>query len=113
MVGAIEAMGYGTYTSLKWFANAKRKVTMIAGGLNLFAMIALLVAAIGITNTLVTSVIERTQEIGILRSVGATRSQVLGLFLTEGLVIGLVGSATGPGRCIRACPSLPTSGCGK
>ncbi len=94
-VAAVEEMGFGTYSSLKWFANAKREVTMIAGGLNLFAMIALFVAGIGITNTLVTSVVERTKEIGILRAVGATRSQILGLFLTEGTFIGLLGSGLG------------------
>jgi putative ABC transport system permease protein len=94
-VAAVEEMGFGTYSSLKWFANAKREVTMIAGGLNLFAMIALFVAGIGITNTLVTSVVERTKEIGILRSVGATRGQILGLFLTEGTFIGALGSTLG------------------
>ncbi len=81
-VAAIEDMGFGTYSSVKWFANAKREVTMIAGG-------------IGITNTLVTSVVERTKEIGILRAVGATRGQILGLFLMEGTFIGLVGSGLG------------------
>jgi putative ABC transport system permease protein len=94
-VAAIEQMGFGVFSSLKWFANAKREVTMIAGGLNLFAMIALFVAGIGITNTLVTSVVERTKEIGILRAVGATRGEILGLFLTEGTFIGLLGSGLG------------------
>ncbi len=49
-------------------------------------MIALFVAGIGITNTLVTSVVERTKEIGILRAVGATRTQISALFLAEGSV---------------------------
>jgi putative ABC transport system permease protein len=94
-VAAIDAMGFRTISGAKWFASAKREVTLIAAGLNLFAMIALLVAAIGITNTLVTSVVERTKEIGILRAVGATRTQVLGLFLLEGTFIGLAGSLLG------------------
>ena len=96
-VAAIDAMGFRTISGAKWFASAKREVTLIAAGLNLFAMIALLVAAIGITNTLVTSVVERTREIGILRAVGATRAQILGLFLLEGTIIGLVGSLLGLG----------------
>jgi putative ABC transport system permease protein len=94
-VAAIEAMGYKTHSGVKWFAAAKREVTLIAAGLNLFAFIALFVASIGITNTLVTSVIERTREIGILRAVGATRGQVLSLFLSEGAVIGALGGAAG------------------
>jgi putative ABC transport system permease protein len=94
-VNAVKDMGFGTYSAEKWFANAKREVTMIAGGLNLFAMIALFVAGVGITNTLVTSVVERTKEIGILRAVGATRGQIIGLFLMEGTFIGLLGSGLG------------------
>lgn len=96
-VKRIEDMGYGTFSGLKWFNNAKREVTLIAAGLNLFAMIALFVAAVGITNTLVTSVVERTREIGILKAVGATSGQVLGIFLTEGAVIGLLGAGLGLG----------------
>lgn len=92
---AIDAMGYRTFSLSKWFAAAKREVTLIAAGLNLFAMIALFVAGIGITNTLVTSVVERTKEIGILRAVGATRGQIMGLFLLEGAIVGLLGAALG------------------
>jgi putative ABC transport system permease protein len=94
-VDAIEGMGFRTFSGAKWFAAAKREVTLIAAGLNLFAMIALFVAGIGITNTLVTSVVERTGEIGILRAVGATRAQVQGMFLAEGAFIGLLGSLLG------------------
>src|SRR5207248_11438216 len=94
-VAAVEAMGYGTFSALKWFGAAKKEVTLIAAGLNLFALVALFVAGIGITNTLVTSVVERTREIGILKAVGATRGQVLGIFLTEGAAIGLFGSMLG------------------
>ncbi len=94
-VAAIEAMGYKTHSGAKWFAAAKREVTLIAAGLNLFALIALFVAAVGITNTLVTSVIERTKEIGILRAVGATRRQIMSLFLLEGALIGAAGAVLG------------------
>lgn len=94
-VKAIEDMGFRTHSGAKWFAAAKREVTLIAAGLNLFALIALFVAGVGITNTLVTSVIERTHEIGILRAVGATRGQIVSLFLLEGAIIGLLGAACG------------------
>lgn len=95
IVSAIESLGYRTHSGAKWFAAAKREVTLIAAGLNLFAFIALFVASIGITNTLVTSVIERTKEIGILRAVGATRGQIMSLFLLEGAIIGLIGAVVG------------------
>ncbi|MBN9519415.1 FtsX-like permease family protein [bacterium] len=95
VVAAAEEMGFGTFSALRWYSAAKREVTLVAGGLNLFALIGLLVAGVGITNTLVTSVVERTREIGILKAVGATRGQVTGLFLTEGAAIGLTGGLLG------------------
>lgn len=94
-VKEVEALGFRTHSGAKWFAAAKREVTLIAAGLNLFAFIALFVAAVGITNTLVTSVVERTKEIGILRAVGATRGQVMSLFLMEGALIGTFGALMG------------------
>lgn len=91
----IEGLGYRPDSALRGYDSVKMEVTMIAAGLNLFAMISVAVAALGITNTLATSVVERTREIGILKAVGATRAQVLALFLTEGTVIGLLGGAVG------------------
>ncbi len=95
VVEAIEKAGFGTQSSLRWYNNARREVTAIAVGLNVFSWISLLIAAIGITNTLVTNVVERTREIGILKAIGASRRQVMGLFLLEGTVIGTVGGALG------------------
>src|SRR5207253_5071737 len=43
----------------------------------------------------VTSVVKRTREIGILKAVGATRGQVLGIFITEGAAIGILGAVLG------------------
>jgi putative ABC transport system permease protein len=95
VVAAVEAEGFESYSSLPWYNSVKMEVTMIAGGLNLFAVVALGVAGIGIANTLATSVVERTREIGVLKAVGATRSQVLRLFLAEGTALGLVGGVLG------------------
>lgn len=95
VVEGIEKDGFGTDSSLRWYNNARREVTAIAVGLNVFSWISLLIAAIGITNTLVTNVVERTREIGILKAIGASRRQVMGLFLLEGTVIGTVGGALG------------------
>lgn len=60
-----------------------------------FASIAILVGAIGIMNTMYTSVYERTREIGILKAVGAKRKDIVAIFLIESGAIGLVGGIGG------------------
>ena len=95
VVTAVEAAGFKQFSLLEWYDSVRTEVTMIAGGLNLFSVVALFVAGIGITNTLATSVVERTREIGILKAVGATGGQVLRIFLFEGTVLGLVGGLLG------------------
>jgi len=53
------------------------------------------VAAFGIMNSLITFVVQKTREIGMLKALGAARAQVLWLFLSQGLVVGVVGVLTG------------------
>lgn len=59
------------------------------------AAISLLVGGIGIMNTMYTSVQERTRQIGIMKAVGATNSDILMIFLVESGLLGLVGGAIG------------------
>ena len=59
------------------------------------AFISLLVGAIGIMNTMLMAVTERTKEIGIMKAVGATDRQVLAMFLTESALIGFFGGLIG------------------
>src|SRR3989344_2826643 len=59
------------------------------------AAISLLVGAIGIMNSMYTSVLERTKEIGIMKSIGARNGDVLQIFLMEAGMIGLVGGLFG------------------
>ena len=53
--------------------------------------------AFGIASVLSVSVVQRTREIGILRAMGATRQQILRIFLIQGAVFGLLGSIVGSG----------------
>jgi lipoprotein-releasing system permease protein len=54
-----------------------------------------LTAALGIASVLVVSVVQKSKEIGILRATGTTRSQILGVFLLQGAILGLLGSVFG------------------
>jgi putative ABC transport system permease protein len=108
VVAACEAGGFDTLHLLKFYQAGRTQVVLTAAGLNLFALLAVGVAALGITNTLVTSVVERTREIGILRAVGATSGQVRGLFLAEGAAVGLLGGLLG--LLLAAALSHPAEG---
>ena len=55
----------------------------------------MIVAAFGIMNSLITFVVQKTREIGMLKALGATRSQILWLFLSQSLIVGVVGVICG------------------
>ena len=59
------------------------------------AAISLLVAGIGIMNIMIVSLIERTREIGILKALGMRSRTVLGIFLGESVIIGVIGAVLG------------------
>lgn len=63
--------------------------------LAVFGTAALLVSAIGMFNTMTIAFLERTQEIGIMRALGASRTDVFALFLVESGLMGFLGGATG------------------
>lgn len=56
-----------------------------------------LVAAFGITSSLITFVVQKTREVGVLKALGATRAQVVWIFLSQGIVVGVIGVSTGLG----------------
>lgn len=70
---------------------------IVQGVLVGIAAISLLVGGVGIMNTMYTSVLERTKEIGTMKAVGAKNSDILFIFLFESGLLGLVGGAIGVG----------------
>nr|CBH39542.1 conserved hypothetical membrane protein, FtsX family [uncultured archaeon] len=68
---------------------------IIRGVLVGIAAIALIVASIGIMNTMLMSVMERTHEIGVMKAIGAKSSDVLSIFLLESSIVSLVGGVIG------------------
>ena len=59
------------------------------------AGISLVVASIGIMNTMLTSVMERTHEIGIMKAIGARNTDIMSIFLIEGILISIIGGSIG------------------
>jgi putative ABC transport system permease protein len=63
--------------------------------LEAIAAVSLLVGSVGIANTLFTSVLEKTKEIGIMKSIGAKNSDIMMIFLLNSAIVGLVGGLIG------------------
>ncbi len=62
---------------------------------NIFGLVLILIACIGILNLMLMAVFERTREMGVLAALGLKGRQIMGLFLMEGTLIGLVGAVVG------------------
>lgn len=67
-------------------------VSIVLGGI---AFIALIVAGVGITNTMFMSVMERTREIGVMKAIGATNTEIMEIFVVESALMGLIGGIAG------------------
>jgi len=79
---------------LESFGNVLNIITIFLAGV---AAISLLVGGIGIANTMYTSVLERTSEIGVMKAIGARNEDVFYIFLIESGLLGLVGGILGVG----------------
>jgi putative ABC transport system permease protein len=91
----INALGLRVNSMVEQIEREQFTYKLVFGGMTCVAAVALLVAALGITNTLLMSVLERTREIGILKAVGARDRHILSIFLVEGALIGVTGGLMG------------------
>jgi hypothetical protein len=91
----VESLGFQAQT----FGDQYRSFEDLLGRLRLallgLAVVALVLACLGIANTMYTAVLERTKEIGVLKALGARRRDVLQLFVAEAALIGLAGGLVG------------------
>lgn len=91
----------GRLTSLKaesWIetnAQLMNAITAQSLSTNMIIVFVAISVAFGIASVMSVSVVQRTQEIGILRATGATQSQILRVFLFQGAIFGLLGSVLG------------------
>jgi putative ABC transport system permease protein len=69
----------------------------VFGVFDALAIVAVIVAGLGIVNTLTMSVVERIRELGVLRAIGMTRRQAIRMVLVEAFVLGLIGVLLGSG----------------
>ncbi|GKU84909.1 ATP-binding cassette domain-containing protein [Niallia sp. NCCP-28] len=92
---AIESEGFNAQTEGESSSELQNYVTLASVALGLLSAISLVVSSLMIGIVLYVSVVERTREIGILKAIGAFRSDIKRIFVTEGLVIGLLGGIIG------------------
>ncbi len=91
----LDAAGFTARTVSDQIGTFKTVIDGIVAVLNAFAIIALIAAGFGIINTLLMSVQERTREIGLMKAMGLSSGRIFGLFSTEAVFIGFLGSAMG------------------
>ncbi len=91
----IKSLGYNASSLSDVLESMKETTKMLRTMLGAIGAISLVVAAIGITNTMVMSIYERTREIGVMKVIGASLKDIKRLFLTEAAIIGFVGGVFG------------------
>ncbi|WP_139902212.1 ABC transporter permease [Clostridium thermarum] len=104
----IKDMGFEAYSLTDYLESMKKTaatIQMVLGGIG---AISLLVAALGITNTMIMSIYERTREIGVMKVIGASLSDIRRIFLFESGMIGLMGGLLGLGFSELASLALNT-----
>ncbi|MGA3295361.1 MAG: ABC transporter permease [Candidatus Acidiferrales bacterium] len=92
---AVKQMGFGAFSLLDATRNLALVFTVFDLLLGIFGSLALIVASLGIINTLVMAILERRREIGVLKALGAADRDVRRLFFAEAAAMGLLGGLLG------------------
>lgn len=92
---AITDMGYEAYSESEWIESAQQELLIVEAVLGGIGAISLFVAAIGIANTMMMSIYERTKEIGVMKVLGCGLGNIRTMFLTEAAFIGFIGGIIG------------------
>jgi ABC-type lipoprotein export system ATPase subunit/ABC-type lipoprotein release transport system permease subunit len=95
VVDQVKALGFQARSLQTFLDVASRIFAVLNALLGSVGGLALLVAALGVTNTMTMAVYERTREIGMMKAIGASRGEVLSLFVAESSFIGFLGGVLG------------------
>lgn len=91
----IRSMGYNVSSNIEYINAMKSQFAMVQAVLGGIGTVSLLVAAIGIANTMLMSIYERTKEIGVMKVIGCSLKNIGEMFLLEAAFIGLAGGLIG------------------
>ena len=92
---AITMLGYQATSNAEWVESMQKQFANVQAVLGGIGAVSLLVAAIGITNTMMMSIYERTKEIGVMKVLGCDLRNIRSLFLLEAGFIGFIGGVIG------------------
>ena len=92
---AIKKMGFTTFSIADASKGLRQFFGVLYAFLGIFGSLALIVASIGIVNTLVMAILERRREIGIMKAIGASDGDVRRLFFAEAGAMGVLGGVLG------------------
>ena len=91
----INDMGFQANSNMDWLEQSQKQSNMVQAVLGGIGAVSLFVAAIGIANTMMMSIYERTKEIGIIKVLGCDMGNIRNMFLLESGFIGFMGGVIG------------------
>lgn len=91
----IRNMGFQVSTNVEYMNSMKKQFAMVQAVLGGIGAVSLFVAAIGIANTMMMSIYERTKEIGVIKVLGCSLRNIKQMFLLEAAFIGFIGGLIG------------------
>lgn len=95
ILSILQSYGFQAYSDTEWIDEMQRQQRAQQGQLAAIGFISLIVSAIGIANTMMTGVLERRREIGVMKVVGVAIGKIRVMFLVEAAMIGLLGGLVG------------------
>jgi len=91
----IESLGMETFSVMDTIVQVETLFSYIRYGLLFFGIVAFLISFLGMVNTLVVSLLERTREVGLMKIVGMKKNDIMTIFITESMLIGFLGGILG------------------